>query len=104
ALVLVRLPLGNQRLRAVAAALHAVELEGDLAVPVEPEPAQRLLDLSGRLGDLAARVGVLDPQVELATLVAREEPVEERGVDTADVQEAGRARREADADTHGVSV
>ena len=72
-----------------------------LAVPVEPEPAERLLDLLGRLGDLAARVRVLDAQPELAALVAREEPVEERGVDASDVEEARRARREADDGWHG---
>src|SRR5205085_2488368 len=56
---------------------------------------QRLLDLLRRLCDLAARVGVLDPEPELAALVTREEPVEERRVDVPDVQEAGRARRHA---------
>src|SRR6185503_19042028 len=43
---------------------------------------------------------VLDPQAELAAFAAREEPVEERGADVADVQQAGRARRHADADGH----
>ena len=90
------LPSSTRRSRLLAAALHPVELERDLAVPVEAEPAKRLLDLLGRLGDLAARVGVLDPQAELAAFVAREEPVEERRVDSSDVQEAGRARGEAD--------
>ena len=89
------LPSATSRCASSPAVLHAVELEGDLAVPVEAEPAQRLLDLLGRLGDLAARIGVLDPQPELAALVAGEEPVEERGVDTPDVEEAGRARSEA---------
>ena len=93
--------LVEQALRLLAAALHAVELEGELAVPVEPEPAERLLDLVGRLGDLAARVRVLDAQAELAALVAREEPVEERRVDASDVEEAGRARGEADDWGHG---
>ena len=98
ALVLVRLPLVDEAPGLLLAARHAVELEGDLAVPVEPEPAQRLLDLLGRLGDLAARVGVLDPQAELTAVMPREEPVEERRADATDVQQPGRARREADAD------
>ena len=70
------------------------------AVPVDPEPAQRLLDLVDRLGDLAARVGVLDPQAALAALLAREQPVEEERANAADVEEAGRARSHADADGH----
>jgi hypothetical protein len=57
-----------------------------------------------RLLDLAARVGVLDPEAELAALVAREQPVEEARVDEADVREPGWARRDADDDTHAVSV
>ena len=68
------------------------------AVPVEPEPAQRVLDLLDRLRDLAARVGVLDAEPELAAVVAREEPVEEERAHAADVEEAGRARSHADAD------
>ena len=68
-----------------------VELEGHRPVPVDPEPAQRLLDLLDRLRDLAARVGVLDPQQALAALLAREQPVEEERAHAADVQEAGRA-------------
>ena len=95
------LPSSTRRCGLLAAALHAVELEGDLAVPVHAEPAERLLDLPGRLGDLAARVRVLDPQPELAAFVAREEPVEERRVDVPDVEEAGRARGEADDWVHG---
>ena len=91
ALVLVGLALREQAARLGLAALHPIELEGDLPVPVEPEPGERLLDLLGRLGDLAPGVGVLDAQVELAALVPGEEPVEERGANAADVEEAGRA-------------
>ena len=97
ALVLVRLFLGEQALRLLLAALHPVELEGDLAVPVEAEPAVCLLDLLGRLGNLSPRVRVLDPEQELAALAPSVEPVEQRRVGPADVQEAGRAGREADS-------
>jgi hypothetical protein len=86
------------------AALHRVELKGDRPVPVDPEPLQRALDLLGRLGDLAADVRVLDPQQALAPAPAREEPVEEKGAYSADVQEAGRTRGHADADAHVASV
>jgi hypothetical protein len=81
-----------------------VELELDLAVPVEPEPPERPLDLFDRLLDLAARVRVLDPKEKLAALVAREEPVEERRADAADVEESGRAGCETSADGHPVIV
>ena len=97
-------PSATSRSRLLAAVLHPVELERDRAVPVEAEPAQRLLNLVDRLGDLAARVGVLDPQAELAALVTGEEPVEERRVYPADVEKAGRARREADDWRHGAIV
>ena len=80
--------------------VHPVELERDRPVPVDPEPAQRLLDLLDRLGDLAARVGVLDPQAALAAVLPREQPVEEERAHAADVEEAGRARGHADADAH----
>ena len=104
ALVLVGLAFGDELPSHLLRSFHPVELEGDLAVEVEPEPAERLLDLAYRLGDLAACVGVLDPQVELAALVPREQPVEQRGACTAHVQVAGRARREADANGHTVRL
>ena len=101
ALVHVRLALRDEPLGEVARLVHPVELEGDRPVPVDPEPAQRLLDLLDRLGDLAARVGVLDPQQALAALLAREQPVEEERAHAADVEEAGRARSHADATLTG---
>ena len=86
-----------------ASAWHApsVELERDLAVPLEPQPPQETLDLLRRFGHLAAGVRVLDPQEELAPLVAGEEPVEERRADVTDMQEPRRARRHADTNGHG---
>ena len=100
ALVLVGVALLDEPRRELAAALHGVELVGDLAVPVEPEPAQRLLDLLDGRRDLAARVGVLDPEQALAAGAPREEPVELEGVHAADVEEAGRARGHANANGH----
>ena len=97
---IVRLALGDELLAEAARVVHAVELEVHGPVPVDPEPAQRLLDLLDRLRDLAARVGVLDPQQALAALLPREEPVEEERAHAADVEEAGRARCHADADGH----
>ena len=89
----------SRRASSFARSMH-VELERRLTVPLDAEPAQRALDLLDRLLDLAARVGVLDPQQALAAAAAREEPVEEEGAHTADVEEPGRRRRHADADGH----
>ena len=98
------MPLRDELVRELARAFGGVELERDRPVPVDPEPAQRVLDLVDRLGDLAARVGVLDPQQALAALLAREEPVEEERANASDVEEAGRARSHADAYGHRVSI
>ena len=65
-----------------------------------PSQSERALDLLRRLDDLAARVGVLDPQQALAAATAREQPVEEERVHAADVEETRRRRRHADADAH----
>ena len=100
AVVLVRLARLDEPGGQLAAPLHRVELEGDGPVPVDADPFERSLDLLGRLGHLAARVGVLDPQQALAAATAGEEPVEEKRVDATDVEEPGRARCHADTDAH----
>ena len=98
------LPSATSRACLGPAALGAVELEARLSVPLDPEPAQRPLDLPDRLGDLATRVGVLDPQQALATAAPGEEPVEQEGAHPSDVEEAGRARCHADADAHQAGI
>jgi len=85
AFVLVGLALVHQAPRDLGAVLQPVELEGDVPVPVEPEPAEGILDLLSRLLHLAVRIRVLDPEPELPALMAREQPVEERGPDVPDV-------------------
>ena len=52
ALVLVRRPLGDESLRLLLRPLHDVELERRLAVPLDPQPAKRPLDLGDGLLDL----------------------------------------------------
>ena len=67
-------------------------------VPIEAEPAHAVEDrLDRRLGGAGA-VGVLDAEQELATVMAGEEPVEQGGARAADMEEAGRRRREAGDD------
>ena len=73
-------------------------------VPLEAEPAQDIDDPLLGSFDVAVAVGVLDAKEEGAVsplaprLPVRQQPVEERGAGAADVQQPGRARREADAD------
>ena len=56
-----------------------------------PSQRQRALDLLDRLRDLAARVGVLDPQQALAAPLPGEQPVEQERPHAADVEESCRA-------------
>ena len=77
--------------------VEAVGLVDGLLVPVEPEPLERVEDVVDQLGPVALGVGVLDAQEERAAGVAGEQPVEQGGAGAADVQVAGRRRREAAA-------
>src|SRR5262249_53288070 len=61
-------------------------------VPVEPEPAHRLEDRVDRRLGAAALVGVLDAQDERAAVLARPQPVVERGARAPEVQVARRRR------------
>src|SRR6476469_3279529 len=80
---------------------RALELVGDLAIPIEAEPRQAVEDrLDRRLGRAGA-VGVLDAQQVLAAMVLGEQPVEERGAGAADMEVAGRRGGEAGNDGHG---
>ncbi len=67
-------------------------------VPVEAEPAHGLQQLLVGLLGVAGRVGVLDPEDQLAAVVPGEGPVEEGGADQADVRVPGRGGTEADPD------
>ncbi len=116
-----RLPQGVERLRGAAAAVGlarreqalgvgAVDVEplgltvaggGRPLVPVEAEPAQRLQQRPGVVLGRAREVGVLDPEHVDAAVVARQQPVEQRGAGAAHVQMAGRARSKANADRFG---
>ena len=69
-------------------------------IPVQAEPAQILEDHRVGVGRRALDVGVFDAKDERAVLPARQQPVEERCADVADVQVPGRARSESDA--HGL--
>ena len=62
---------GEQLLDDLGVAVGALGLEDGLAVPVDPEPAQRLEDLLDVLRRRALAVGVLDPQHQLAAVAPR---------------------------------
>src|SRR5439155_20040303 len=72
--------------------------EGAL-VPVELEPAQRVVDLVDVLRSRALAVRVLDTQHERAARMPRDEPVVQCRPRSADVQRAG--RRGGEPDSHG---
>ena len=79
----------------------ASELIDRLVVPFDAEPFQSIENgLDGRIGRAFA-IGILNPQQHLAAALARIEPVEQRGARAADVEEAGRGRREAGNDSFG---
>ena len=91
----------RRRARAAAAsacALGSFALPDRPFVPADPEPLEigenRLL----AAGDDALRVGVVDAQHERATVLVGECAVGDGAERVAEVERAGRARREADAD------
>src|SRR5258706_2661134 len=81
-------------------AREALHLEEGPLVPVEAEPLHALEDRVDRLLGRALEVGVLDAQDEFSAVPARIGPAEQRRARAADVQEAGRAGREAGASIH----
>ena len=88
----------EQLVRDLGVARPELRLVIFVPVPIEAEPAHPVEDRVDRLLGRARLVGVLDPQQELAAVVAGEQPVEQGGARAADVQEAGRRGREAGDD------
>ena len=79
-------------------ALGALKLADRLAVPIEAEPFEPVENRVDRRLRRPLAIGVLDAQQELAARVLGVEPVEQRRARAADMQEAGRRRREAGYD------
>ena len=90
ALEALRQPGGVRRLEV---ALRAIALADRALVPLDPEPAQVVEDRLLAPGQVPGEVGVVDAQQHPVA----EPPVRDRAERVADVQRAGRARREADA-------
>src|SRR5690606_4573582 len=63
-------------------------------IPLNAQPAQRIIDLLFGLAGRAQLVGVLDTQDELTTVLAGEAEVEQRDISGADMRVAGRRRRD----------
>jgi hypothetical protein len=91
----------EQRLGGLAVPRGAGELVDGVAIPIETEPLHAGENGVDRFLRGALPVRVLDPQQHLAAVMARKQPVEERGARTADVEKAGRRRREARDDGFG---
>ena len=73
-------------------------------VPVQAQPAERVVEDLVRLLEISPRVGVLDPQHEGSPVVPGEYPVEQGAAYVADVQVAGRGRGEPYAHLTGRQV
>ena len=70
----------------------AGKLVGDVAVPIEAQPAEAVEDRRDRGFGRAGAVGVLDAKQVLAAMVLGEQPVEERSAGAADVDLPARRR------------
>src|SRR5207302_2820583 len=91
---------GDQLIAYLAVARQALHLEKGPFVPVEAEPPHPLEDRVHRFPGRALEVGVLDAQDEFAAVAPRVGPREKRGARAADVEVAGRARRETCSYAH----
>ena len=73
-------------------------------IGIEAEPLHAVQDHLHGFRRRTLAIGVLDAQDERAAVAARVQPAEERGAHAADVQQSGRARREAGAYGHGAAI
>ena len=80
--------------------IHAQRLIIRAFVMIQPEPVHAVENRFHRFVGGTLAIGVLDAQDELSTAMPRFEPAIQRSARAADVQETGRARSEAGADSH----
>ena len=81
----VGVPLVEQLGEHLLVAIGARDLADRTLVVVDLEPAQRIEDLLDVLRGRALAVGIFDAQDERPAVVAREQPVVQRGARTADM-------------------
>src|SRR6478672_2779234 len=67
----------------------------DFLVPLQTEPLESFVDRARACLGAAGAVGVFDAEEKLAAVVLREQPVEQSGARTTDVQVSRRRRRES---------
>ena len=77
--------------------LDPLALDHRCAIPGQAQPAEAIENVVGELLLAALPIGVFYAQQELATVVTGEQPVENRRAGRADVQAAGGAGGQADA-------
>ena len=112
AVAVVRMPLRDQRLRRLQILRLPLRLKVRRVrtghhrplVPVEAEPAQAVENALDHRLRRPLDVGVLDAQHEHAAMPARKQPVEQRRPGAADVQVAGRRRREPAGRRHNMQL
>ncbi len=92
-----RPPVVLGSLRLVIGAVRPADLRP--FVPVDADPAEAVEDSPDGVLDVPLLVGVVDPEDELAAVMAGQQPVEQGRPHPADVQETGRAGGEPRAET-----
>ena len=81
---------GQETFRYLTVACRTAELVDHLAVPLEFKPLQAVQNGCDRGVGRPLPVGVLDPKQHFAAMLAGEEPVEQGGAGSSDMEEAGR--------------
>src|SRR5205085_4795783 len=91
AVALVGMALGEEPIGGGVVPVEAGALEDRPFVPIEAQPGEGVLDPGDPLRARPGDVGVLDAEGEGPPLVAGEQPGEQRGAGTADVEGTGRS-------------
>ena len=100
AVAVIGLAAGQHLLEHFLVAIQALGLVERAFVVIQIQPGHAVEDRLHRLGGRARDVGVFDAQDELAAVMTRERPREQRGARAADMQITGGGGGEAGAD-HG---
>ena len=69
-------------------------------IPCQPQPAKPVQDGGQRLVDIAALVGIVDPQNKLTSVAAGKQPIKKRGSNSTNVKVTCGAGGETRANSH----